>query len=89
MGLFWFLRQVKRGLQAGFDAAKRYFVDGFVDDFCVVLEVTRVHDYSWPPCVSLIVDKTVDIFGPLTSNYLAGTLANTLADKANGAGSRR
>ena len=35
------------------------------------------------------VDKTVDIFGPLTSNYLAGTLANTLADKANGAGSRR
>lgn len=37
-GLFWFLRQVKRGLQAGFDAAKRYFVDGFVDDFCVVLE---------------------------------------------------
>ena len=35
------------------------------------------------------VDKTVDILKPLTVNYLAGTLANTLADEGAGAGSRR
>jgi len=35
------------------------------------------------------VDKTVDILKPLTVNCLAGTLANTLANTADGADSRR
>ena len=35
------------------------------------------------------VDKTVDILKPLTVNCLAETLANTLANTADGADSRR
>jgi len=33
--------------------------------------------------------RIVDIFKPLTVNWLLGRLVNTLADKANGAESRR
>jgi len=33
--------------------------------------------------------RIVDIFKPLTVNWLLGRLVNTLADKANGADSRR
>ena len=33
--------------------------------------------------------RIVDILKPLTVNWLLGTLVNTLADKANGAESRR
>jgi len=36
-----------------------------------------------------MVDKIVDILKPLTVNWLLGRLVNTLADKANGADSRR
>ena len=45
------------------------------------LEVTRVHDYSWPPCVSLMVDKMVDVDVPLTMNWRA---VNISKHKAQG-----
>jgi hypothetical protein len=35
------------------------------------------------------LNKTVDKARPLTVNWLLGRLVNTLADKANGADSRR
>jgi hypothetical protein len=35
------------------------------------------------------LNNTVDTFGPLTVNSSAVRLVNTLADKANGADSRR
>jgi len=52
----------------------------------------------WPPARGVTgyeifkdfrVDKIVDIFKPLTVNWLLARLANTLANTADGAESRR